>query len=139
MHSTEIIIDGLKSSELFKSLPPEDLAKIAEVTVSVTYKKGERLSASQRIPGHIILVQAGTVLSHCDGSPDREINAPLTIGADNILLDSESRHDWIAHSASVTALLIQKSHFLTIVRQCPQILGVYFEDHSGKNFALETA
>ena len=116
----------LKKTALFKSLSKDELLAVASVTTVMNYQANE-VVLSQQVPNTLVIVIKGAVKALEDDRAIKEIKSPVILGVSNLLLEKAGKYTWHAAGDDTSAFCIQKSHFLTIVYQCPQILAAFMQ------------
>ena len=119
-------LEALKASPLLSALDNDELSIIAPVAHPFIYDEDALILQQGTVPGRLYLMACGAVAASNNGVLVREFQAPITLGAANILLDYESNFMWRASSRGTQGLFIRRNHFLTIAHQCPHILGIFF-------------
>lgn len=119
-------LEALKSSPLFQNVPLEALKEANAVVTQRQFQAGETI-LTQDMPGEtLFLLTSGVVrVSRMSlGSHERvlgDVYAPGVVGETAVLATSE-RSATITALTDVTALLLYRDHFATILNRHPRVL-----------------
>jgi CRP-like cAMP-binding protein len=114
----------LKSVDLFRSLPGEDLAQIAEISEEVPTASGETFIREGESGDALYLVLEGKVRVHSGERTFKELGERECVGEMSIL-DSEPRSASVTASSDATLLKIGREEFRDILAERPEIsLGI---------------
>ena len=117
----------LAASSLFSTLTGGELSAIAKVARSFEYDPQTPMLRDATVPTRLFIIAVGGVIAiNRSGEVTKQLAAPLTLGATNILLNLQSCHRWRASAEGAQGLFIQRNHFLTVTHRCPHILRIFF-------------
>ena len=124
MISTVEKILFLKGVDLFKSIPGEDLAHIAEITDEVEHGHDDTIFSEGEPGDAMYLIIDGKVKVHSGKQTLAELGTKQCFGEMSIL-DSEPRSASITALSELTLLKIQREDFAEILAEKPEIsLGI---------------
>ena len=119
-------LEALKSSPLFQNVPLEALKEAEAVVTQRQFRAGETI-LTQDMPGEsLFLLTSGVarVSRMSLGSRERvlgDVYAPGVVGETAVLATSE-RSATVTALTDVTALLLYRDHFVTILNRHPRVL-----------------
>lgn len=116
-------IFALKQHPLFSTLEDSELILIADVTVSRRFEPGATIAEAGTLLNRVYVVTEGSVAEEEGSRP-----SPLLVGVESLLLNKPIDGPLIAQAESgAHCLVIGKSHFFTIINECPEVLVHYLE------------
>ena len=114
----------LKSIDLFRALPSEELAQIAEIAEEVPFGKGDPVFTEGEPGDALYLVVEGTVRVHRGDKQLAEFKERDVFG-EMAVLDSEPRSASVTVTEDAVLLKIGRDDFREILSERPEIsLGV---------------
>ena len=114
----------LKSIDLFRSLPAEELAQIAEIADEQEFVSGDPIFAEGEQGDALYLVVEGQVRVHKDDKQLAVLSVRDVVG-EMAVLDGESRSASVTVLSDATLLKIGRDDFRDILTERPEIaMGV---------------
>lgn len=115
----------LKNVRLFSELYDEDIAKVADIAVEKSYKKGEVIFHEDDLGSTLFILKSGAVKISICGRNGREdilkIIYPGDYFGDMSMLDGKYRSATVTALEKTASLIMQREHFLTLINRHPHL------------------
>ncbi|MCP3958801.1 MAG: cyclic nucleotide-binding domain-containing protein [bacterium] len=115
------IVLFLKSIELFSRIPDEDLVWISEMTEEVRFGAGETFIAEGDAGDCLYVIVAGEASAEVEGVGQVNTMGPREVVGEMAILSNIPRTASCIATSPVTALRIDRSHFLELLRDRSEI------------------
>jgi len=110
----------LKGVDLFRTIPGEDLSRIAQITDEVEYRPEQAVVTEGEHGDAMYLIVDGKVKVHSGDKVLAELGRTQCIGEMSIL-DAEPRSASVTALSELTLLKIQREDFAEILAEKPEI------------------
>ena len=110
----------LKGVDLFRGIPGEDLAHIAQISTEVDYPPNKSIVCENDIGDSMFLIVEGEVRVHSGNQQFAQLGPQEYFGEMSIL-DSEPRSATVTSTQDLRALRIAQSDFSEILAEKPEI------------------
>ncbi|MBI4816333.1 MAG: cyclic nucleotide-binding domain-containing protein [Deltaproteobacteria bacterium] len=110
----------LKSIDLFREMPSEELVRVAQIATEVTFEPPALLMREGEIGDSLYLLVAGRVAVEKNGVRVAEIARKECVG-EMAMLDSEPRSATVRALEPVTALCISRDDFCALLDESGEI------------------
>lgn len=106
----------LKTIDLFRQIPGEDLVRVAQIAEEVRFEAGERIITEGELGDSLYLLLAGRVSVEKKGKRVTELGERECVG-EMAILDSEPRSATVGALGPVTALKIEREDFYDLMQE----------------------
>lgn len=110
----------LKTIDLFRTIPGEDLVRVAQIAEEVRFEAGERLITEGELGDSLYLILAGRVRVEKNNKRVTELGERECVG-EMAILDSEPRSATVQAIEPVTALKIEREDFYDLLNEKVEI------------------
>ena len=110
----------LKSVDLFRQIPGDDLVRVAEIAEQISFNPGEELMTEGELGDSMYLLVAGTVEVVSGGEIIVEFGEKECVG-ELAILDSEPRSATVRCKQPVAALKIEREEFYELMLEKTEI------------------
>jgi CRP/FNR family cyclic AMP-dependent transcriptional regulator len=106
----------LKTIDLFRSIPGEDLVRLAQITEEIRFEPGDVLISEGELGESLFLIAAGRVRVEKRGVRVTDLGERECVG-EMAILDSEPRSATVRAIEPVTALRIEREDFYDLLQE----------------------
>lgn len=110
----------LKTIDLFRAIPGEDLVRLAQITEEIRFEPKDVLISEGEMGDSLYLIAAGRVRVEKHGKLVTELGARECVG-EMAILDSEPRSATVRAIEPVTALKIEREDFYDLLHEKHEI------------------